>query len=152
MATFLSAMMRPPSLCPCFGHQANDDLYQNTRALVLSADTNPFYYGSSDVRSDGIGGVGSEDASGNAGLGHVWGLSLVIRLLTIDDTTPSASDEAAWILKGLVASSGGTGLMHESFWYNDPATYTRYWFAMANSVLGYAILEISESHPEWLFA
>ena len=151
---FFADDANPPSLLslPLIANiDVSDEVYTNTRKLILSSDTNPFYYGSSDIRSDDIGGVGSEDASGNAGLGHVWGLSLVIRLLTIDGSSPSARDEAAWILKGIVKSSGGTGLMHESFWYNDPSRYTRYWFAMANSYLGEGILSVAESHPEWLF-
>lgn len=151
---FFADDANPPSLLslPLLEYvNASDDIYQNTRNLVLNAETNPFYYGSSDIHSDQVGGVGSEDASGNAGLGHVWPLSLVIRLLTIDETSESAPDEAAWILRGLVKSSGGTGLIHESFWYNDPARYTRYWFAMANSYLGEAILSVAEKHPEWLF-
>ena len=151
---FFADDANPPSLLSLpliAGIDAGDKVYRNTRALVLSADTNPFYYGSSDIHSVGIGGVGSEDASGNAGLGHVWGLSLAIRLLTIDDADPYAADEAAWVLRGLVKSSGGTGLMHESFWYSDPLVYTRHWFAMANSFLGYAVLETIEKHPDWIF-
>ena len=45
----------------------------------------------------------------------------------------------------------GTGLLHESFWYNDPSVFTREWFAMANSLFGEAIYRVSEKYPEWLF-
>jgi len=134
----------------------DDPIYLSTRRLLLSNHTNPYFYGDGDVGAPVLGGIGSEDASGNAGLGHVWPLSLAIRLMTIDDTTPqkeiSARQEAEWILNGFVDSSGGTGLMHESFWYEDPAVYTRYWFAMANSLFSEALLLIVERHPEWVFA
>ena len=45
----------------------------------------------------------------------------------------------------------GTGLLHESFWYNDPSVFTREWFAMANSLFGEVIFRVSEKYPEWLF-
>ena len=131
---------------------ASDSVYQATRKFVLNNETNPFYYGSSDIGSPGIGGIGSEDASGNAGLGHVWALSLAARLLTIPRKGGSAAAdaEAAWTLRALKESSGGTGLMHESFWYTDSSVFTRSWFAMANSFLGEALLTVLEEKPEWL--
>lgn len=102
-----------PSLLglPFIGYvDATDPVYQETRRLVLNNQTNPFYFGSSDI-SLGIGGIGSEDASGNAGLGHVWALSLVARLLTIPRKGggAAADAEAAWTLRALKDSSGGTG-------------------------------------------
>ena len=95
--------------------------------------------------------LASQDASGNAGLGHVWALSLCIRLLTLSlDGTDDA--EAAALLRSLARSSGGTGLMHESYWYADPSWFTRSWFAMANSYLGEALLTLAERRPALLFA
>jgi meiotically up-regulated gene 157 (Mug157) protein len=72
-------------------------------------------------------------------------------LLTIAGDDAAAESEGKATLHALVESSGGTGLMHESFWYTDPTVYTRYWFAMANSYLGEAILWVAETHPTWLF-
>lgn len=152
--SFFGDDANPPSLLslPFLGYlNASDSVYKATRQLLLSNETNPYFYGSGDIVNGGLGGIGSEDASGNAGLGHVWGLSLVIRLLTIEGDGAAAEAEAVATLKALVESSGGTGLMHESFWYTDPSVYTRYWFAMANSYLGEAILSIAEAHPSWLF-
>eukprot|EP01046_Picozoa_sp_COSAG06_P008123 COSAG06_NODE_407_length_16111_cov_3.252748_15_plen_192_part_00 len=77
-----------PSLLalPFYGYiDASDPLYQDTRKLLLSNKTNPYFYGCGK-ETDGcgfLGGIGSEDASGNAGLGRVWGLSLCTRLLTV---------------------------------------------------------------------
>ena len=48
-------------------------------------------------------------------------------------------------------ASGGTGLMHESYWFEDSSVYTRFWFAMANSYFGEAILQLAENHPHLLF-
>ena len=41
-------------------------------------------------------------------------------------------------------ASGGTGLMHESYWFEDSSVYTRFWFAMANSYMGEALLDLAE--------
>ena len=51
----------------------------------------------------------------------------------------------------MVMASGGTGLMHESYWFQDPSVYTRFWFAMANSYAGEALLSLAENHPHLLF-
>ena len=76
-----------PSLLalPFIGYvSSTDPTYLNTRSLVLSNESNPYFYGSNVIAPHVLlGGVGSEDASGNAGLGHVWPLSLAIRLMTI---------------------------------------------------------------------
>ena len=45
----------------------------------------------------------------------------------------------------------GTGLLHESFWYNDPSVFTREWFAMANSLFGEATLSRFQVLSIWLF-
>ena len=150
-----------------------DPVYRATRQLLLDPDANPYYYGARYMGGGGgggggggapslpgrgvlggvlLGGVGSEDASGHAGLGYVWPLSLAVRLLTLggghggDD-----DDEARAVLATLREASGGTGLMHESFWYADPRRYTRGWFAMANSAFAEAILTLAETRPHLLF-
>eukprot|EP00940_MAST-03C_sp_MAST-3C-sp2_P002414 g2414.t1 len=154
-----------PSLLslPYLGYvPASDSTYVSTRRLLLDGATNPFYFGqtleqwtaaaATATRTGLLGGIGSEDASGNAGLGHVWPLSLIVRLMTIDDRDAACAEtEARAILSTLVASSGGTGLLHESFWYSDPSVYTRAWFAMANSLFGEAIVRVAESNPSWIF-
>tara|TARA_B110000208_G_scaffold173211_1_gene216830 strand:- start:177 stop:1781 length:1605 start_codon:yes stop_codon:yes gene_type:complete len=148
-----------PSLLalPFFGYvDAEDPLYQRTRALVLSNATNPYYFGCGGEGSDVsgcavLGGTGSEDASGNAGLGHVWPLSLTTRLLTVAGNSSEADAERKAILHALVESTGGTGLMHESYWYTDSSSFTRFWFAMANSYVGEALLHLAETRPDLLF-
>ena len=136
---------------------ADDPTYRQTRQMLLSGETNPYFYGDSElpaVNSTAVlGGIGSEDASGNAGLGHIWPLGLITRLMTVGGADPVAGDaEVRAILRALVESSGGTGLMHESYWFTDASTYTRYWFAMANSYLGEALLRLAEERPSLLFA
>ena len=48
-------------------------------------------------------------------------------------------------------ASGGTGLMHESYWFEDSSVYTRFWFAMANSYMGMVLLDLAETRPHLLF-
>ena len=55
----------------------------------------------------------------------------------------------AW--KTAVMASGGTGLMHESYWFEDSSVYTRFWFAMANSYMGMVLLDLAETRPHLLF-
>eukprot|EP01043_Picozoa_sp_COSAG02_P047887 COSAG02_NODE_4638_length_5143_cov_2.129064_2_plen_100_part_00 len=62
-----------------------------------------------------------------------------------------ADEERLAILRTLVMASGGTGLMHESYWFEDSSVYTRFWFAMANSYMGEALLDLAENRPHLLF-
>ena len=73
------------------------------------------------------------------------------RLLTVAGNSTEADVERLAILETLRESSGGTGLMHESYWFQDPSVYTRFWFAMANSYAGEALLSLAENHPHLLF-
>ena len=82
---------------------------------------------------------------------QVWALSLCTRLLTVAGDSVEADDERLAILHTLRESSGGTGLLHESYWFEDSSVYTRFWFAMANSYLGEAILMLAETRPHLLF-
>ena len=146
-----------PSLLslPFLGYVAADDpVYVATRALLLSNETNPYFYGASGLDAVPLGGIGSEDASGNPGLGRVWPLSLAVRLLTVGDGggRHGADAEVLATLGALRESSGGTGLMHESYWYEDSSVYTRYWFAMGSSMFAEAVLRVAEERPWLLFA
>lgn len=96
-----------------------DPIYRNTRRFVLSPD-NPYYFAGRVAR-----GVGSPHTPA----GYVWPLALAIQGMSAVD--PADQQEA---LRMLVASSAGTGLMHESFDPDDPSRFTRPWFAWANSL------------------
>lgn len=81
----------------------------------------------------------------------MWALSLCTRLLTVAGDTEAADDERRAILRTMVMASGGTGLMHESYWFADSSVYTRFWFAMANSYMGEVLLNLAEERPHLLF-
>ncbi|SBT65767.1 hypothetical protein GA0070622_2774 [Micromonospora sediminicola] len=112
-----------PSLLslPYLGWCAPDDpLYTATRAFVLSPG-NPYYY--AGRHAAGIGSPHQGDAS------RVWPIALAMQGLTATDP---AEREA--LLATLAACDADTGLMHEEFHVDDPADYTRPWFAWANSL------------------
>ena len=111
-----------PSLLsiPYLGYRpTSDELYQNTRRFVLSSD-NPYY-------CDGVLGRGI--GSPHTPSGYIWPIALAMRGLTSRDH--AEQDEA---LDMLMTTTGGTGMMHESFDPDDPRHFTRPWFAWANSL------------------
>jgi len=105
---------------------AADPVYQNTRRLVLSS-FNPFFF--KGVSAEGIGGP-------HAGMQMIWPLGITMRALT-----SSNEPEIKSCLQMLVKSHAGTGFMHESFHKDDPARFTRKWFAWANTLFGELVLK-----------
>ena len=123
-----------PSLIalPYLGCCAPDDrLYRNTRAFVLSDDNPYFYRGSA---AEGLGGP-------HSGLGMIWPLGIILRALTSQD-----EEEMRQCLAMLKRTHAGTGFMHESFAKDDAASFTRKWFAWANTIFGELILKLYDSH------
>ncbi|MBQ8160994.1 MAG: glycoside hydrolase family 125 protein [Clostridia bacterium] len=98
---------------------AKDETYRNTRRMVLSRK-NPYYYEGTAAR-----GIGSPHTPKD----HVWPISLCIQGLTSEDP-----EEIRALLDMLEHLDAGTGLMHEGVHVDDPARYTRDWFAWANSI------------------
>lgn len=117
-----------PSLLsiPYLGYRPpGDPVYLATRAFVLSGG-NPFYFAGTAAA-----GVGSAHTPPQ----HVWPIALSMQALTAADPF-----EAESLLATLAATTAGTGLMHESFHVDDPATFTRPWFGWANSLYAEAVL------------
>jgi len=106
--------------------------YRDTRDSVLSA-RNPFYFEGSVAR--GVGGP-------HVGYNYTWPMSIITQAMTSD-----SDEEIRTCLSMLVASSAGTGLMHESFNVNDADDYTRDWFAWVNGLLGDLILFLVDTRP-----
>ena len=119
------SLLSLPYLGWCDG---DDPLYRRTRAYVLS-DANPYHY-----RGSAAGGVGSPHTPPD----HVWPMSLCIQALTSDSRA-----EAAALFRTLLATDAGTRQMHESFHVDDPATFTRPWFAWANSLFAELALRLA---------
>ena len=120
--TLLMDDANSPSLLslPYLGYcEKTDPIYLNTRKFILS-EQNPWYF--SGKAAHGIG-------SPHTGKDMIWHISLTMQILTSTDET-----EIADCLKMLADTHAGTFFMHESFHKNDPATFTRKWFAWANAL------------------
>jgi uncharacterized protein len=102
-----------------------DPLYRATRELVLS-DANPTFY---------VGRFASGVGSTHTPPEHVWPLAIAAAGLTGD------RDEAARALDTLATTTGGTGLMHESFHVDDHHRFTRPWFGWANAMFSELALD-----------
>lgn len=111
-----------PSLLsiPYIGYKpAEDPIYQNTRRFVLSQD-NPYYFVGKAAK-----GIGSPHTPPR----YIWHIGLVMQVLTSLD--PAEKREC---LDMLARTHAGTNYMHEGFDADDPARFTRPWFAWANTL------------------
>lgn len=109
-----------PSLLsiPYLGYRdADDPVYANTRRFILS-ERNPYYF-----RGAAASGIGSPHTPDR----YVWHIALAMQGMTAQDTA-----EQQRLLELLLATDGGTGLMHEGFHVDRPEEYTRPWFSWAN--------------------
>lgn len=117
-----------PSLLslPYLGYcSADDKIYRNTRKFVLSKD-NPYFY-----KGEAAEGVGSPHTPD----GYIWHIAIAMRMLTSTDKT-----EIDKCLKLLMNTDADKEVMHESFDANNPAEFTREWFAWANSLFAKAVM------------
>lgn len=105
----------------------NDPVYQNTRKFVWSND-NPYFF--KGTHGEGIGGP-------HIGYDMIWPMSLIMKAMTTND-----DGEIRKCMKMLRDTEGNTGFMHESFHKNDPAKFTRRWFAWANTLFGELIIKL----------
>jgi uncharacterized protein len=121
-----------PSLLsmPYLGYCTNDSpTYQATRAFVLS-DENPYYF-----RGKSASGIGSPHTPHN----YIWPISLCMQGLT-----SNSKQEQFSLLETLMNTDADTGLMHEGFHKDDPAQFTRPWFAWANSLFAEFVIQVSQ--------
>ena len=105
----------------------HDPVYQNTRRFVWSEDNPYFFKGSA---AEGIGGP-------HVGVDMIWPMSLLMRAFTSEDDA-----EIKWCVETLMKTDAGTGFMHESFHKDNPANYTRAWFAWQNTLFGELIIKL----------
>ncbi|WP_234733090.1 glycoside hydrolase family 125 protein [Tellurirhabdus bombi] len=112
-----------------------DPIYRNTRRFALSAD-NPYYF-----KGKAAEGIGSPHTLVN----NIWTMSLTMRALTSTD-----DQEILTQLRQLKNTHAGTGFMHESFNQDDPAKFTRKWFAWANTLFGELVLKVAAERPHLL--
>ena len=97
----------------------SQEVADNTRKLILS-EANPFYYAGTK-----LSGIGSPHTP----VRYVWHISKAIEGLTAP-----TKEEKHQMIHELMATDGGTGLMHEGVFVDDPTVYTREWFSWANAM------------------
>ena len=110
-------------------------IYQNTRKFALSIDNPYFFKGSA---AEGIGGP-------HAGQDMIWPMSITMRALTSKD-----ENEIKFCIDTLRKTHAGKGFMHESFNKDNPAKFTRSWFAWSNTLFGELLWKTYHDHPELL--
>ncbi len=121
-----------PYLCPSL---AGDPLVLAARNYSLSSD-DPYF-------CRGIAAEGT--CSPHRGKDYIWPMGIICRALTSTDDA-----EITKCLAMLKTSSAGTGFMHESFQKDDPAKYSRRWFAWVNNLFGEMILKVLRERPALL--
>ena len=118
-----------PSLLsiPYLGYcSADDEIYKNTRAFVLSSE-NPYYYSGKAAK-----GIGSPHTPKD----YIWHIALSMQGLTSND-----KEECEELLELLKSTDAGKGFMHEGFNKDDPEKFTRPWFAWSNSLFSEFVLK-----------
>lgn len=110
-------------------------LWRSTADAVWS-EANPWFFSGS--AASGIGGP-------HIGEGQVWPMSIIMRGL-------SSSDDAviADCLRTLKTTHAGKGFMHEAFDKDDPAKFTRAWFAWVNGLFGELVVKTANERPHLL--
>lgn len=113
----------------------NNPRYQSTRKFLLSNSNVNFFSGRF---GKGIGSAHTDPEK-------IWPIALIIQAATSQNET-----EILECLRTLIASSAGTGLLHESFNADNVYDYTRPWFAWCNSLFGDLISTLIKERPELL--
>ncbi len=113
----------------------NDELYQDTRKMLLSPE-NPYYC---------IGKAGKGLGGPHVGIGMIWPLGVIIAGLTATNDA-----EIKQCLTTLQKTHAGTGFMHEAFNKDNPDKFTRAWFAWANTIFGELVLKTFNEKPNLL--
>lgn len=117
----------------------HDEIYQNTRKMILDKAGNPYYL--KGVHFKGIGGP-------HIGIHNAWPMSLLLQIRTTD-----SDEEILENLDLIKSTTGGLGLVHESIHVNHAkgSSYTRPWFSWANSEFGKTILDLAVRKPYLIF-
>lgn len=113
-----------------------DDALWNATAQACWSQANPYFFKGTAI--EGIGGP-------HVGKGQVWPMSLIVRALSSSDPA-----QIAPLLRQLRDSDAGTGFIHEAVDCNNPATFTRSWFAWANGLFGELIVGLADRLPSVL--
>ena len=122
---------------PYLGYCTLDDpTYVQTRRMILS-ESNPFYAEGKEASGMTSPHTGTFD--------HFWPMGTIMQAMTSRD-----EEEIRSCLRTLKNTHADTYFIHESVHIDNPKSYTRPWFAWANSLFGELILEIESKYPKLL--
>jgi len=110
-------------------------MYARTREFVWSGANPWFFHGTA---GEGVGGP-------HVGRGSIWPMSQIVYALT-----SKSEAEIARMLQLLRAGSAGTGFIHESYSKDNAQSFTRAWFAWANTLFGELIADLAVRSPQLL--
>lgn len=106
----------------------NDPIYQNTRRFVWSKD-NPYFFKGSAGEGIGSPHIGRHDM--------IWPMSIMMKAFTSQD-----NNEIKACIKQILDTDADKGFIHESFNKDNPADFTREWFAWQNTLFGELIVKL----------
>lgn len=112
-----------------------NEIWRNTRKYVLSKNSSFWAEGKAKGLTSPHTGV----------LDHFWPMATIVQALTSDN-----EEEIISCLKILRNTHGGTYFVHESVHIDNPKSYTRPWFAWANSLFGELVMQIARKYPRIL--
>jgi len=115
----------------------HDPAYVATKEVLLSRG-NPYY-----ANKNGFYGIGGPHVDA----WNPWPMSLISQIYGSDD-----DDEILFALETIMNNTAGLGLIHESVSiYSPKFTYTRPWFAWANSYFAEMVLDLAGRKPQLIF-
>ena len=112
--------------------EPHDPIFINT-ATLMNSQANPWYFS---------GKVASGIGSPHTGKDRIWPMAMILNMFN-----QSSEGDIEHSLRALLASSAGTGLLHESFHKDDPSIFTRPWFAWCNSLFADVVIKIMDRQP-----
>ncbi|KAI0346760.1 hypothetical protein BDW22DRAFT_1480505 [Trametopsis cervina] len=116
--------------------EKNHPSYLATRKLLLSRQ-NPYYAQGKTFR--GIGGP-------HVDVWNPWPMSQISSIFGTDD-----DEEISTALYLIANNTAGLGLIHESIDIYNTTSYTRPWFAWANSYFAEMLLDLASRKPHLIF-
>lgn len=104
-----------------------DEIYLNTRKMMLSA-ANPYYYEGKAAK-----GIGSPHTPAD----YIWHIALSIQGMTSAD-----AKEKEELLDYFEHTDADTNLVHEGFHKDNPYEFTREWFSWSNAMFVEFVLSV----------
>jgi len=129
-----------PSLLsiPYLGYDYDPTIFANTKRFLFSKDNPMFHEG----RHDGIAYAGIGSPHTKFIPSSIWPMAMIMEGLVSNNATHKVV-----LVEKLLASSAGTGWMHESFNPNNPAKFSRPWFCWPDSLFAELVMSLTEACP-----